>query len=164
VQRIVPLSCTLSASLVTHGVAHKYDPSTSFLRFVPSLLPSLSHRLKMSGPPQVKAEKRKWQVHKKLKQAYDVVTVHLSKHTGVGFVCAVAYFDPYVFTLSFVLSCLVSDSVRKWELGGRLASRIGVRIYTALRRPLSGPIRCSTSGAASSIMVRTGISCGRYAL
>ena len=48
----------------------------------------------MSGPPQVKSEQSKWQMSKKLRKAYDVVTLHLSKHTGVGFVCAVAYFDP----------------------------------------------------------------------
>jgi len=48
----------------------------------------------MSGPPQVEAKRSKWQLDKKLKKAYDVVILHLSKHTGVGFVCAVAYFDP----------------------------------------------------------------------
>ncbi|KAF9650335.1 natural resistance-associated macrophage protein [Thelephora ganbajun] len=48
----------------------------------------------MSDPPQVEAEQSKWQLKKKLSKAYDVVTLHLSKHSGVGFVCAVAYFDP----------------------------------------------------------------------
>ena len=93
---IVPLSCTLSTSLVTHGVAHKYAPSRPFLPFSssPLLSPPSYHRLKMSDPPQVEAKQSKWQMSKKLKKAYDVVTLHLSKHTGVGFVCAVAYFDP----------------------------------------------------------------------
>ena len=86
----------LSTSLVTHGVAHKYVPSQPFLPLSsPPLLSSpSSHRLEMSGPPQVKSEQSKWQMSKKLRKAYDVVTLHLSKHTGVGFVCAVAYFDP----------------------------------------------------------------------
>ena len=93
---IVPLSCTLSALLVTHGVALKYSPSQPVLRFSfsPCLLLSLSYRLEMSGPPQVVVKETKWRVSGKLRKAYDVVTLHLSKHTGVGFVCAVAYFDP----------------------------------------------------------------------
>jgi len=48
----------------------------------------------MSGPLQAEEKQSKWQMSKKLRKAYDVVTLHLSKHTGVGFVCAVAYFDP----------------------------------------------------------------------
>ena len=48
----------------------------------------------MSRPPKVEAKESEWQLKKKLSKAYDVVTLHLSKHTGVGFVCAVAYFDP----------------------------------------------------------------------
>ena len=85
----------------THA-AHKYAPSPPFLPFspFPLLLSPLSPQLEMSGPLQAKAEQSEWQVKRKLKKAYDVVTLHLSKHTGVGFVCAVAYFDPYVF-LSF---------------------------------------------------------------
>jgi hypothetical protein len=32
----------------------------------------------------------------KLRAASEVVLRHTAKHTGVGIVCAVAYFDPYV--------------------------------------------------------------------
>ena len=95
--RTVPLSCTLSAFLVTHGVALKCAPSQPALRCSSPLhlLPSLSYKLEMSGLPQVGEKQNKWRmIKKKLTKAYDVVTHHLSKHTGVGFVCAVAYFDP----------------------------------------------------------------------
>jgi hypothetical protein len=48
----------------------------------------------MSGPQQGEAKQNKWQVKKKLRKTYDAITLHLSKHTGVGVICAVAYFDP----------------------------------------------------------------------
>lgn len=55
----------------------------------------------MSGPDpsSVGMKRNKWQLNEKLIKAYDVVALHLSKHTGVGFVCAVAYFDPSVISI-----------------------------------------------------------------
>lgn len=35
---------------------------------------------------------------------------HLKKHTGVGIVCAVAYFDPYVLSLSFCGKAMSFDN------------------------------------------------------
>ena len=38
--------------------------------------------------------------HSRLRQTGRVVMNHVIKHTGVGIICAVAYFDPYVFCSS----------------------------------------------------------------
>ena len=38
--------------------------------------------------------------HSRLRQTGRVVMNHVIKHTGVGIICAVAYFDPYVFCYS----------------------------------------------------------------
>ena len=113
----------------THGVAHKYTPSPSFLPFSSSPLPlsPLSPQLEMSGPPQVEAKQSKWQVKRKLRKAYDVVTLHLSKHTGVGFVCAVAYFDPYVCLFLVPVRCLTLSS-GNWGVDLQAGSEYGYKL------------------------------------
>jgi hypothetical protein len=96
---IVPLSCTpLRFPGKARGVVHNYTPTQPALLFSSSLFlrRSLSCRSEMSGPPQVEPKQIQRRLNKGLRKAYDVVTLHLSKHTGVGFICAIAYFDPLV--------------------------------------------------------------------
>jgi hypothetical protein len=38
----------------------------------------------------------------KLRSASDVILRHTTKHTGVGIVCAVAYFDPWVRHIDYL--------------------------------------------------------------
>ena len=66
-------------------------------------------------------------MNKKLRKAYDVVTLHLSKHTGVGFVCAVAYFDPYGFFLCF-FCCLILSSSGNWGVDLQAGSEFGYKL------------------------------------
>ena len=83
----------------------------------------------MSGPPQVEAEQSKWQVKNRLRKAYDVVILHLSKHTGVGFVCAVAYFDPYVCPrLCLVLFHCLTPSSGNWGVDLQAGSGYGYKL------------------------------------
>jgi len=56
---------------------------------------------------------------------------HLKKHTGVGLVCAVAYFDPCVFLLALVIQVLTSS-----------LEEIGESIF---KQALSSDIDCFSS-------------------
>jgi len=83
----------------------------------------------MSDPPPVEVKQSKWQVKNKLNAAYDVVIHHLSKHTGVGFVCAVAYFDPYdFFSVLFLPFHLILSSSGNWGVDLQAGSEYGYKL------------------------------------
>lgn len=64
----------------------------------------------------------------RLKDALLVVVKHATKHTGVGIVCAVAYFDPYVSTLSSHKLILILRPSGNWGVDLQAGSEYGYKL------------------------------------
>ena len=86
----------------------------------------------------------------RLRGAASLAWHHAKKHTGVGVVCAVAYFDPWdlkQWNLSAFLSVIF-----KWKLGCRSSSWLWVRLSSAFRRIASRFICCLLPGMSLLIL------------
>jgi metal iron transporter len=60
------------------------------------------------------------------------VWIHLTKHVGIGIICSVAYFDPYVpfFTLPLYLKAHVQlfDTRGNWSVDLQAGSQFGYKL------------------------------------
>jgi hypothetical protein len=87
-----------------------------------------SDSLNTPSPP------RKW-----ARQAW----IHITRHVGLGIICSVAYFDPYVSLFSCSFSPQTYPSLQG-KLGRRFASWLRFWVQTPLRCP-AGRILCRDS-------------------
>lgn len=82
--------------------------------------------------------------YSRLRNVPFVVYNHATKHTGVGLICSVAYFDPSV--LSHIHLFPTHHRLIQRKLGDRSPIRIPVWLQTPLRRPLLRPHRSVRTG------------------
>jgi len=79
----------------------------------------------------------------------DEVWIHITKHVGVGIICSVAYFDPYVSftsTLAIFLCRQQGSFYPQGELERRSPGRLRLWVQTSLRHTVGRPLCCGSSG------------------
>lgn len=119
-------------------VVIRYDPHISWLPWAPLRIPTamadkLDTEASPSRSPTPDASiSRTSRARFIIGTAYRTVVQHVRKHVGVGIVCAVAYFDPYVLCIPRSRNPQFVDAhaFRQRELERRSSSRLQFWIST----------------------------------
>ena len=91
-------------------------------------------------PPTAQPQRTPQRWHSRLKSVAWTVFNHARKHTGVGIVCSVAYFDPCVF-VALKYKYTYNNPFFQRQLECRLAGRQSVWLQTPIYCPIIRLVR-----------------------
>lgn len=119
-------------------VAIRYDPHISWLPWAPLRIPTaMADKLDTEASPSRSptpdaSVSRTTRARFIIGTTYRTVVQHMRKHVGVGIVCAVAYFDPYVLCIPSVAGIpnsltLIPFARGNWSVDLQAGSNFGYR-------------------------------------